>query len=505
MAKVIFSLLLIITLMTTQFGNASEVTYTHDVAPILFKNCVSCHRPGEVGPFSLLSYEEAAKRAEFIAEIVAEKKMPPWKAVPHYGTFDGERLLTDTEIETFKTWAATGTRQGKPEDLPAPPTFTEGWHLGEPDLVVKMSEAFTIPADGRDIYRCFTIPLPIDENKTVSAIEFRPGNKKVVHHAILYLDAMGQGRKKEKQDGQPGFESFGGPGIIPTGGLGAWVPGAFPGHLPPDTGRFLRQGSDLILQIHYHPNGKVETDQSTIGIYFNKEPAKNIVVGMAIRSRKLNIPAGAKRHYVEASSDPLPANVQVVTIGPHMHLLGREMKLFAETPNGEIPLVWIKDWDFNWQGAYQYKTPLALPKGTVIKLQAYYDNSSDNPFNPNSPPKAVRWGEQTTDEMCLCSLSVITENRADLLKIASMSFAELGMGIGGGLPDDSNIRDRWRKQLADHGFPIPARFRDQLTKFDTDNDGRLTTAEIDQMPADIKYQVNQALDRILSEKEAKPK
>jgi hypothetical protein len=486
--KVLFLLLVLSMLPISKLS--AEITFNKDIAPIMFKNCSGCHREGEIGPFPLLTYEDAAKRAEFIADQVAERSMPPWKAEPHYGHFMGERRLSDQEIELFQTWAKTGSKEGNPQDLPKSPQFTSGWHLGEPDLIVKMPEKFEIYADGEDIYRCFTIPLNIAENKTVSAIEFRPGNPKVVHHAILFLDSMGQGRKKEKADGLPGFKSFGGPGIIPTGGLGAWVPGSVPEHLPQGTGRFLRKGSDLVVQIHYHPTGKTETDQSTIGIYFTKEPAKKIVAGLAIRSRKLYIPPGAKRHHIEAESEPLPCDVEAVTVSPHMHLVGEEMKVYAITPDKtEIPLVWIKQWDFNWQGAYQFTSPVKIPKGSVVKLDAYYNNSTDNPFNPNSPPKAIRWGEETSDEMCLCGLAVITDNKADLLKIASMTFAQLGAGIGGGIPEEDDAGARWRKFIPKNGIKIPEKYKESLKEFDTDGSETIDEQEVDAMPAQFRQKV----------------
>ncbi len=224
------------------------------------------------------------------------------------------------------------------------------------------------------------IPIPTDRDRTVAAVEFRPGNRKVVHHALLYLDNTGAARKKDDADPGPGYASFGGPGIVPTGGLGGWAPGALPRLLPDGVGKFLRKKSDLVLQIHYHPDRKPETDQSVVGVYFTKTPVRKIAGGIAVRTRNLNIPPGESRYHVTAQSDPLPADVQVIGIAPHMHYIGKEMKVVAESPDGKtIPLIWIKDWDFNWQGQYQYQAPVKLAKGSVIKLDAYYDNSADNP------------------------------------------------------------------------------------------------------------------------------
>lgn len=500
----IFLPVLVLTWAVT-IGNAmsAEVTFNKHIAPILWSNCATCHRPGEVGPFSLLSYQDAAKRAEFLVDVTSSRQMPPWKAAPGYGSFHDARVLDQSQIELIAKWAESGAAEGDPADLPPAPTFAEGWQLGKPDIVLEMPKPFTVPAAGRDIYRCFVLPIPIDENKTVGAVEFRPGNRKVVHHAIFYLDSRGAARGRDGEDGEPGYTSFGGPGIVPTGGLGGWAPGMIPRFLPENTGKFLRKGSDLVLQLHYHPSGKEETDQSTVGIYFTKKPAEKLVIGVALRSRRLNIPAGEKRHEVSAESAPLPCDAQGITVFPHMHMLGREMKVWAQAPDGaETPLIWIKDWDFNWQGAYFYDQPVKLVQGTVIKLQATYDNSAENPRNPNQPPQDVHWGEQTTDEMCLCSVSVVTDSHADLWKIAHMRGNELGTIIDGGIADedlDEEASRKFARLVPAHGLPIPERYREALGAFDKDADGRLTIAEIDTMPLFIRRRVRDVVLERLGE------
>lgn len=474
-------------------------TFSKEIAPILWKNCAGCHRPGEVGPFPLLTYKDAARRANFLKEITAERKMPPWKPEPGFGAFHDVRRLDDVEIKAIADWADAGAPEGNPADLPKPPTFPEGWQLGTPDLVLEMPEAFSVPADGRDVQRCFVIPIPTDADRTVAAVEFRPGNARVVHHALFYLDTTGAGRRKDRSDPGPGYAAFGGPGIIPTGGLGGWAPGAMPRRLPEGTGKFLRKGSDLILQVHYHPDGKPETDRSTVGIFFTKEPARSIVAGFAVRSRGIYIPAGAKRHHVHAESQPLPAPVSAVGLTPHMHNLGREMKVVAETPEGaSIPLIWIKDWDFNWQGQYQFLESVRLPKGTVVKLDAYYDNSAENPRNPSNPPVDVRWGEQTTDEMCLLGMQVVTDSPADLRKIVATSAGRLGAILVGGPPIEGAAgkpADGDSDAVPDlgPGVPIPDRFQALLERFDANRDGLLSSPEIDAMPGPLKQRVVQAI------------
>jgi hypothetical protein len=438
-------------------------TYTKDVAPILWQQCAGCHRPGEVGPFSLLTYKDAAKRADFIVEVTASKQMPPWKAEPGFGTFHDERRLTPTQLKTLAAWAKAGAPEGDPADLPPAPQFTDGWQLGTPDLVIKMPEAFKISATGKDIYQCFVMLIPTDSDKTLRAVEFRPGNRSVVHHAILYLDKSGAARKKDAATPEPGYRSFAGPGIIPSGSLGAWTPGSTVQPSPDNVGRFLSKGSDLVLQIHYHPSGKDEMDQSQIGIYFTPKLADNISVGIGLRGKILVIPAGVKRFHVTGETEPLPADVLALNIAPHMHMLGREMKVEAHLPTGgTVPLIWIKDWDFSWQGSYNYAQPVPLPKGTVIKMDAYYDNSADNPRNPSSPPKLVHWGEQTQDEMCLCGISVTTKTRADLKAIAGMRNNRLGTLLGGGVPPGILAGDG--KMDKDDNTPLRDRLRELLKK-----------------------------------------
>ncbi|MGD9723034.1 MAG: cytochrome c [Pirellulales bacterium] len=419
------------------------ITFSEHIAPVLHKHCAACHRPGEIGPFSLLSYEDAQKRADFLAEITRERRMPPWKAEAGIGKFRDERRLSDDEIALFAKWAAAGAPQGDPKVAPEPPKFTDGWQLGEPDMVLKMAEPFSIPADGRDIYRCFVIPIDAPEDLMVSAVEFRPGNPKVVHHAIMFLDANQDARKLSKKDGMAGFESFSGPGVPPTGGLGAWAPGAMPRRLPDGIVKYVAKGSDLVLQLHYHPNGKAETDQSFVGLHFTKKPVQRIVSGIAIVQPNLKLRAGDAKAEVRARSEPLPSDVHLLGISPHMHNLGREIRVTVVDPSGKksVPLIAIGDWDFNWQGTYQYVRPLRLPKGSRVQVQAVYDNSADNPKNPNNPPQEVHWGEQTNDEMCLVTLQVFTDTLDDLRKVAHMPAYELAAGIEGGAPVAATVKD----------------------------------------------------------------
>ena len=385
-----------------------KVTYTRDVAPILNTNCVSCHRPGEVAPFSLMTFTDAAKHAKQLAKVTDRQLMPPWKAEPGFGHFKDERRLTDSEIALLDAWAKAGAPEGDAADLPPSPKFKEGWALGEPDMVVTMAKPFTIAASGRDVYRGFVIPLNLPEDKYVIGFEFKPGATSVLHHALFFLDDNGAARKLEaaSKDGLPGYKSGGGPGFRPSGGMGGWAPGATPFFLPEGVGRPVHKGADLIFQVHYHPDGKEHTDVSKVAIYFAKKPIVKQAISWPLMNNQIDIPANDS-HYVRSATVTAPVDVTLFGVTPHMHLVGKEMKVIATKPDGEVvPLIWVKDWDFRWQDQYQYVNPIKLPKGTVVSMEAVYDNSTNNMDNPNSPPARVRRGEQTTDEMCICFLQM---------------------------------------------------------------------------------------------------
>ena len=408
---------------------AGAVTYARDVAPILQANCMKCHREGEVAPFPLISYADAAKRARQIVRVTASRFMPPWKPEPDFGHFQDERRLTDRELALIRSWADAGAPEGNIADLPPAPQYTDGWQLGEPDLIVKMAEPFEIPADGRDVFRNFVIPSGADEDKLVAAVEFRPGNRRIVHHSIFYLDTSGVARKKDAADPGPGYGSFGGPGFVPSGSIGGWAPGGTPQVMRDGVGRPLQKNSDVVVQIHYHPSGKPEVDQSSVGIHYVQGKSKKAAVAILIVDRRLYIPAGEAEHRM-AGTYTLPHDVTFIGITPHMHLLGREMKATATLPDGKVqPLIWIKDWNFNWQDQYQFAQPLRLPKGTRLDVTARYDNTDKNPFNPNTPPKNVTWGEQTPDEMFICFFLVSTDEPSQLFPLIVDNFRAMGPAL----------------------------------------------------------------------------
>ena len=390
-------------------------TFNRDIAPILFSKCATCHRPGEVAPFSLLTFQDAHKRAKQLAEVTGRRLMPPWKAQAGHGEFLDERRLSEEQIGAFARWAAAGASEGNPADLPTVPKFPTGWQLGPPDLVVQMAQPYLLAADGPDELRNFVIPIPLTEDRMVGAIEFRPGNRRVVHHALCYLDSNGAARKLDAQDDAPGYESFGGPGFFPTGSLGGWAPGTVPRFLPNGVGRHLKRGSDLVMQVHYHRSGKPETDQSEVGIYFVRQPATRYIGGLTVENWEFKIPAGHSRFSINADYT-LPVDLTFVAAAPHMHLIGRELKVTAHMPDGRLrPMISVKDWDFNWQDNYVYREPFTLPKGTQLRLEAWFDNSTNNAANPSHPPRPVVYGEQTTTEMAMCIFEVTCDKLGDLL------------------------------------------------------------------------------------------
>lgn len=416
--------------MVTSAAFGGDPTYYRDVAPLLQKHCQECHRPNQVAPFSLLSYDQARKRATDLAVVVEDKRMPPWHASTTVGgPFKEARVLSDAEKETLTDWVAAGCPEGDPKSGPTPREFSSDWSLGEPDLVLKVAEPYTLAAEGRDEFRVFVLPTGLKEGRWVSAVDFQPGNRKVVHHILAAFDKTGEARKLDEADTIPGYASFAGFGIpagslLPAmaqgqfGGLGGWAPGKAARPLPEGVGRYIPAGSDLLLQIHYHKSGKVEKDATAVGLYFAKGRMDKQVRGAAVfppRPRRfsrptLNIPAGDPNYEVKGTLN-VAYDAHLVAVVPHMHWLGKDFALTATQPDGtQIPLIRVDRWDFNWQDTYEFVYPVALPKGTRIDMLAHFDNSAANPSNPNKPPIDVSWGEQTTNEMCIGFLQLTRDD-----------------------------------------------------------------------------------------------
>ena len=388
-------------------------TFNQDIAPILYQNCADCHRPGQVAPFSLLTYEDAARRSSLIAAVTAKHYMPPWKAEPGAGHFAGERRLTEGQIALIRDWASHGAPEGDAAHKPAPPHFSSGWLAGKPDTVLTVAEPFPIPADGRDVFQCFVIPMNLDSDAFFKNVEFHPGNPRVVHHALFFLDTSGAARRLDGETPEPGYPCFGGPQFTPSGTLGGWAPGATPEPLPAGVAHTVEKGADLVIQIHYHPDGKPETDQSSIGLTASPRPERGLA-GMLAGTRAIDLAPGDAHHEIR-DWILVPEDVELIGITPHAHLICRDMQADARLPDGKtIPLIRIKDWDFNWQGQYRYAEPVKLPKGTRIEMRYVYDNSTANPHNPSNPPQRVTFGEQTTNEMALLFLQAVLPSPDDV-------------------------------------------------------------------------------------------
>lgn len=385
-------------------------TFNREIVRLLQDHCQGCHRPGGIGQVSFFPYEQAVAWAADIRDAVQTRTMPPWNAREGFGEFVGARRLTEAQIETFSKWVDAGMPEGDPADLPPPREFPENWTLGKPDLILTPAEAYPVEATGKDEYRCFVMPVDLPGDRYVSAIEVLPGARDVVHHVSVYLDESGRAEALDRADPKPGYDSFGGIGFPPSGTLGGWAPGNTPHRLPDGVGRLLPRNARVIMQVHYHKSGRAARDLSRLGIYFSIVPVDKRLYEETVASRLLFIPPGAK-HYKVTGATTLPRDMRALSVLPHMHLLGEEIRVTATRPDStRVPLVWVAPWDFNGQETYIFKTPIPLPRGTRIDLEAYYDNSADNPRNPNSPPRWVRWGEESTDEMCIAFLYVTLDD-----------------------------------------------------------------------------------------------
>jgi Flp pilus assembly protein TadD len=384
---------------------AETVTFAKQIAPLLYAHCASCHRPGESAPFSLLTYEDACKHATQIARVTDRRYMPPWLPVPGYGDFGGPGRLSADEIALFARWLKDGTPLGDPAQLPSPPDFHEGWQLGPPDLILQMPQPFHLAAQSGDVFRNFVLPVDLAETRYIRAMELQPGNARAVHHANVIVDPSRMLRKRDGEDGQPGF-----PGMEvntevtgefePESHFLFWKPGSPVQETPDDMAWKLEPGSDLIVNLHLQPSGKLETIQAAVGLYFARQPPKRFPMLLQLEhDGAIDIPPGAPQFAV-SDHLKLPIAVEVLAVYPHAHYLGKRIEAWAELPGGERrPLLLIDNWDINWQATYTYRKPVALPAGTTLEMQVVYDNSASNPRNPHHPPVRVRGGNRSTDEM----------------------------------------------------------------------------------------------------------
>jgi tetratricopeptide (TPR) repeat protein len=398
--------------------DTSVLTFNRDIAPIIFSNCSTCHRPGESGPFSLLTYDDVVSHRQQIVDVTQNRYMPPWPPEPGHLSFQSERRLSDDQLAKLARWVQAGAMEGDSADLPAAPKFTSGWQLGEPDLVLEMDRPHTIAAGGGDVFRNLVIPVSLPKDRYVAAYEFRPGNPRAVHHADIRTDPTGGMRELDTMDDEPGFDGLLDASATPPGGVFlGWTPGRVPTPPDPKISWPLQTGVDLIFQLHLQPTGKPESVKSSIGLYFADQTPEQIPYTISLGCRNIDIPPGVDDYTIEQSYT-LPVDVRVLSIYPHAHYLGKHVQGWATFPDGnKKTLIEIKDWNFNWQDQYSFREPLDLPVGTEIALRYVYDNSDKNPRNPHRPPQRVTYGPRSINEMCEMNLQLILDDRDDLKQL----------------------------------------------------------------------------------------
>jgi Flp pilus assembly protein TadD len=391
---------------------ALPVTFARDVAPIVFRACAPCHRPGGAGPFSLLSYADVHDRARQIARVTQSRFMPPW--LPDAGAVPlaGDRRLAAEEIDRIRQWVADGAVEGDPSAMPPIPSWPDGWTLGRPDRVVELPMTYELPAEGLDVYRNFVVPAVAGPAGWVEAVELRASPPRVVHHARLFADRTPGSRQADARDPGPGFV-----GMVPAsarnpdGVLIGWTPGKVPQRSPAGIAWRLDEGTDLVVQLHMVPSGRAEKVQVALGLYFAARAPVRRSVTLLLGTRDIDLAPDVAAH-VE-SRYTLPVEVEILGLYPHAHYLGREMTVVAERPGGtRVVLLHIPDWDFNWQDEYRFATPFALEAGTTIAMEYVLDNRATNPRNPHVPPRRVTYGGKTTDEMAELVVQVVPREPA---------------------------------------------------------------------------------------------
>lgn len=381
-----------------------SATFNRDIAPVVFEYCAACHHAGGSAPFALTTYSEVKQRARQIAEVTASRYMPPWLPEPNHLAFANERRLSDAQIKLIQRWVATNTPEGNAKDLPTMPPFNDAWQLGKPDLIVKMDEGFILPASGGDVFRNFVLPLPVTATKFVKAVEILPSNPKIIHHANLLVDRSHAARQLDKADAGPGFSGMqvdlASDSFDPDSHFLFWKPGAPPAVELDGMAWRCEPDTDLVLNLHLFPSGKPERIAIEVGLYFSERPQTIFPMLLQLEhDGAIDIPAG-KPDFTITDELTLPVDVDALGVYPHAHYLGKDLLATAKLPNGETKtLIHITRWDLSWQGVYQFRAPVALPKSTVITMRYVYDNSAANPRNPHSPPRRVRAGNRSSEEM----------------------------------------------------------------------------------------------------------
>lgn len=506
----------ILYLTTLLAGNAlatelsETIDFNRNIASILHENCSGCHRNGQSGPFELIEYSDVKRHAETIRVAIEERYMPPWKPVDVGIQFSNHRGLSQQQIDLIVNWIDQGCIEGSQEFAPQPPQYPGGWMLGQPDMVVRMQEPFTVPADGPDIYRSFVMPISLTEDKWIKAIELRPQARGVVHHVLYFMADSKSVRSRRHRDGLPGFPGMNflrsseflqqGPEAL-TRGLGAYVPGAVPNLLPGDLARLLPAGHDIILQTHFHPSGRVEVEQSELAIYFTNKPPSHTLIPLQVPplfglGAGIDIPPGDDNFTITDTVE-LPVDVKAVEIGGHAHYICTKMNLQATLPSGEsLTLLRIDEWDLDWQDQYLFATPMELPKGTRLTVEISYDNSDKNPENPFSPPQRISWGQQSTDEMGSVVLLLTAKDETDAPTLSHFVAGQNRQALQKRIRSQSGLMAAFGNGAVQRGrlltvfdhnsdgvldaSEIPERMRDRfLDLFDENEDGTLDAVELE--------------------------
>lgn len=402
-AVVFFLVVSVFAAETKRTASAPQVTFYREIAPIIYRNCSPCHKPGESTPFSLLTYEDVQRHAHQIADVTKRRYMPPWPPEAGYGDFVEERRLTAAQIRLIQEWVQQGSPAGWSTESPQTAAVDLEWKLGKPDLILHVQKAYQLSADGPEVFWNFVIPVPLYSTRWVKAVEIRPGAPRVIHHASLLLDRAGSARKNEKTPGAgfPGMDLTVDENTFdPDGVFLAWKPGSTPNIEPEGIAWHADPGMDMVFSVHLRPDGKAETVDPSIGLYFTDKPQTKFPMLVELeRDASIDIPAAA-RDYVVTDSFRCPIDVQVLAVYPHAHYLGKLLEGYATLPGGSRKwLIRIPDWDLNWQGVYHFKRPVTLPRGSVITMRFHYDNSEANVRNPHKPPQRVRGGGHADDEM----------------------------------------------------------------------------------------------------------
>lgn len=463
-------------------------TFNEHIAPVVFSKCAGCHREGMAAPFTLLNYEQVKKRAKQIVEVTGDRVMPPWHADRGVIEYANDRSLTDDQIALIRRWVEAGAPEGEAAKLPPLPDFPKGWQLGTPDFVAEMSEAYSVPAEGRDIYRNFVIPLNLDTDTWVNAIELKPGAPGAVHHVLYYLDTKGKARAADAADPAPGYNGMG----RSNGSfryLGGWDVGTQIAPLPYGLAWLLPKGSDLVIQVHYHPNGKATQDRSALGFHVSQKPTARPWTILPVPPffgilSGITIPAGTKE-YIKQSSMVLPADVEAIAVNAHAHYLGKRMEMTATLPNGEKQwLLKMSDWNFAWQEDYAFKQPVKLPAGTRLDSLISWDNTDTNPHQAQHPPREVRWGPTSTDEMGTITLTVMANTPEEKAALhTELKRTLTGQFIQRLFENDTAGMAAVRSQIGQEVKNVPdggkfALVRQFVLPLDANKDGTLDPAEM---------------------------